>query len=338
MTHPAPRPVAVRWLDPDPAGTDVAGAVAVLEAARRIDDPGRPAQLTSAFVARLRHGWDGEPPRCAVAAGPGRPVTGVLLLSLPTWDNTHMALLHVVVDPAARRRGTGRALFAAGMAEIRAAGRTLVTCESLGGTPGDPFLRAMGLTRRSVAVVREQDLTRTDRCALATRFAGARQAASGYELLRSAMPTPAALLTDVARLTAAMNDAPLDALDYGDEVFSPERITAFETAQAGRDMRLYRLIARHRDSGAPAGQTVVGVEAEQPWFCWQYDTAVLREHRGHRLGLALKLAMLDWLAEAEPQVRVLRTDNAASNSYMVRINEALGYRITGELSSWQRHV
>lgn len=52
---------------------------------------------------------------------------------------------------------------------------------------------------------------------------------------------------------------------------------------------------------------------------------VAREHRGHRLGLLIKTAMLQWLATAEPQVQRIETGNAAGNKHMIAINERLGF-------------
>jgi RimJ/RimL family protein N-acetyltransferase len=54
---------------------------------------------------------------------------------------------------------------------------------------------------------------------------------------------------------------------------------------------------------------------------------VTRPHRGHRLGLLTKAAMLDWLATAEPQLARVETNNAAVNSYMIAVNEALGFEL-----------
>jgi hypothetical protein len=63
-----------------------------------------------------------------------------------------------------------------------------------------------------------------------------------------------------------------------------------------------------------------------------------RPHRGHRLGLLLKVAMLDLLAEREPQLRWVVTANADSNSHMIAINAALGFRFLDSRSSWQLDV
>ena len=35
--------------------------------------------------------------------------------------------------------------------------------------------------------------------------------------------------------------------------------------------------------------------------------------------------MLEWLAEAEPQVERVETGNALSNTHMIAVNEALGF-------------
>ena len=63
---------------------------------------------------------------------------------------------------------------------------------------------------------------------------------------------------------------------------------------------------------------------------------MLREHRGHRLGLLLKAEMMRWLAEAEPQIATIDTDNAESNRHMIAVNERLGYRVVGRILQLQR--
>jgi len=60
----------------------------------------------------------------------------------------------------------------------------------------------------------------------------------------------------------------------------------------------------------------------------QADTAVARHHRGHRLGLLLKIDMLRWMAEAEPQLTIIETWNNVDNRFMIDVNEALGYRLS----------
>jgi RimJ/RimL family protein N-acetyltransferase len=59
-------------------------------------------------------------------------------------------------------------------------------------------------------------------------------------------------------------------------------------------------------------------------------TAVIRKHRGHRLGLLVKIAMMDLLATEEPRLARIATWNTESNQHMIAVNEALGYTILGQ--------
>ncbi len=74
------------------------------------------------------------------------------------------------------------------------------------------------------------------------------------------------------------------------------------------------------------------VDPADPGWGHQLITAVTRKHRGHRLGLIVKIAMLDLLATAEPQLERIVTWNAQANEHMIAVNEALGY------ATWARPV
>ena len=326
-------------MDPaDFAPADLAGAVAVLDAARAVDSPHRVPETVTSLTARLRYGWDGDPATMSVARDETGRVVGVLEIDLPRWDNRHLGFVDVTVDPLCRRQALGRRLFEVGVAHVVAAGRTLVATGGYDSTAGTAFAKALGLDRAAEEVERRQELLTLDAAALAALTERARRESTDYELVRLPAWTPAALLPEVARLTAAINDAPTDDLDVEDEVYDAPRIRAFETARLAQGHRLYRLAARERGTGALVGQTVVGVDGERPGYAAQLDTSVQREHRGHRLGMLLKLGMLDWLREREPQLRVLDTWNAASNEHMIAVNEALGYRVVGRAVMWQRHL
>jgi RimJ/RimL family protein N-acetyltransferase len=73
---------------------------------------------------------------------------------------------------------------------------------------------------------------------------------------------------------------------------------------------------------------MVATHPLQPELGGQADTAVARHHRGHRLGLLLKIDMMRWLAEVEPQLKIIETWNNADNTFMINVNEALGYRLS----------
>jgi hypothetical protein len=65
-------------------------------------------------------------------------------------------------------------------------------------------------------------------------------------------------------------------------------------------------------------------------------TVVSRKHRGHRLGLLLKIAMMELLATMEPQLERIVTWNGQSNEHMISVNEAIGYTVFGPPTTWFR--
>jgi hypothetical protein len=103
-------------------------------------------------------------------------------------------------------------------------------------------------------------------------------------------------------------------------------------------MRRYSLAALHDNTGDMAALTVVTVDPDVPDWGHQQITAVTKAHRGHRLGLLVKTAMLGWLAETEPRLEHIDTWNAGSNQHMIAINESLGYAASGQFRSAELRV
>ncbi len=324
------------WLDRVlPSATDLAGAAAVLAASNALDAPHLLAETTSVLSTLLVRGWDGEPPDAAVLRDDRGRVVGVVQVHLPRWDNRHLAIVDVAVDPALRRHGLGRRLFGAAVARARTDGRSVIVVQGWDRPHATGFAAAVGLERASEEAQRRLDVWALDRTALGSVRTEATQRAAGYELLRVPGAVPAPLLPGLLRVTESINDAPLDDLDIEDEVATEQRLRAFEAAQQAMGRRIYRVVARQAASGELAGHTLVCVDAEHPWCGWQLDTSVLAVHRGHRLGLLLKVELLDWLAEAEPQLRSLDTWNAVSNPHMEEVNERVGFRLVGHQTAWQ---
>ncbi len=58
----------------------------------------------------------------------------------------------------------------------------------------------------------------------------------------------------------------------------------------------------------------------------QWGTYVHRDHRGHRLGLAVKVANLRAVQRMHPERTRLSTTNSPANGPMVAVNEVLGFR------------
>jgi GNAT superfamily N-acetyltransferase len=311
--------------------------VAVQNAVAQADTPWvHPATVTT-LVGMMRHGWDGETPRSLVARDAGT-VVGHTSLWVSDWDNTDLAWWDVVVHPDHRRRGVGSALVGALTELTRETGRTKVGIDGWDSPSTSAFAAAHGFEQKSQAINRRQFLADVDRAFVEKQYAEAVEVAGGYDLLRIAGRSPDDLVDKVAVMTTAINDAPTDGLDIEDEVFPPQRVRDYENATIARGQRLYRLVAQHRATGDLAGHTVVAVEEERPAIGHQHDTSVVREHRGHRLGLLLKAGMLLWLAEAEPRLETVDTWNTESNDHMIAVNEQLGYRVLGRGLQFQRNL
>ena len=96
--------------------------------------------------------------------------------------------------------------------------------------------------------------------------------------------------------------------------------------------------ARHFASGHVVGYTEVVVPLGAPESAWQHDTLVVREHRGHGLGLAMKVANLWALLERHPAVRSINTWNAEDNAPMIAVNEEMGFEPVAHSAYWRREI
>ena len=91
-------------------------------------------------------------------------------------------------------------------------------------------------------------------------------------------------------------------------------------------------------SGQVVAYTDVATTVHEPGKAYQWGTLVRRDARGHRLGLALKVANLRLLQESLPGVRRLTTWNAEVNSHMVGVNERLGFVSVARLGEFQKRL
>ena len=321
----------VSWDDTDA----VRRSTAVLEAVRLHEQPWSHEYRADSQALSMRYGWDGEPTDHFLLTVDGTDVA-TATYETSTYDNLHVAWLGMDVHPAHRRSGHGSAALEFLMDRARRDGKTSVGMDSWDMTGPRAFARRHGFEAKQVSVNRRQHLARVDRAEVDRLHAEAAAAAGDYELLHHVGPTPEAELPAISELAASINDAPLDDLDIEDEVFPPERIVAYESAQTARGMVLHRVVARHRGSGELAGHTVVAVDSLRPSIGHQHDTAVSRAHRGHRLGVLLKADMVRWLAEVQPQLETIDTWNAKSNDHMIGVNEVLGYEVLAEALAYQR--
>jgi GNAT superfamily N-acetyltransferase/RimJ/RimL family protein N-acetyltransferase len=318
----------------------VAAAAAILEAARPVDDPAALEVLPEQYRRWIRYGWDLHPAEVQLyrPAEESAPV-GVLSLNMPVRDNHHLVWSELTVHPARRRQGHGSAMMAEVLRRTAEAGRTTIWMGCPADDPGPgAFLQQHGFRYASHDARRHQRLPDVDPSRVERLRLEAEPYARDYDLIRLLPPYPDDLLREIAAVAVAINDAPMGDLTYEPEVSNLEVMRDIEAARVGRQDLLYRVVARHRLSRELAGHTVMSTEPLQPSRASQCDTAVSRDHRGHRLGLLLKIEMMHWLAEVEPQLEIVETFNQADNTHMITVNEALGYRLDRVFHMYERQL
>jgi GNAT superfamily N-acetyltransferase len=315
-------------------GKRVDACYEIYRATREADDPDVPMMPPRVFLGWLQTGFMGDPRETWLledAAGIG----GWYLLELPDRDNGHLGFLDLSVRPQRQRHGLGTALLRHAAGRAGAGGRELLAGLTWAGSPGEAFAQAAGAAWGLNEIRRAMD---TDILPL-ERLAGLRDAAqaasAGYSLISWAGATPEEHLDQVAVLNRAGDDAPHDP-SHQELLWDAARVRATDQRARVYGVLPYTVMACHAATEEPAGLTLVEVEPELPEWGFQALTAVAREHRGHRLGLRLKVAMLDLLARREPQVKHIMTSNAATNGHMIGINETLGYYVIGRPErSWE---
>ncbi|MEU5937716.1 GNAT family N-acetyltransferase [Micromonospora sp. NPDC047548] len=334
--------ISITPLDPaDQAALDAAYRIGV--AAEAADLPDFPSLCRRRFEAPLRHPMPGIDTRWVLARLDGAPA-GWIRLHLHLLDNTENASAELVVDPAHRRRGVGRALHEHGLRLLREAGRKRVVGSTVTTLPGGPardgagaaFAAAVGAHPALADVRRRLDTTALDRPRLAALLLEARTAAAGYRTVRWRQRTPEAYVADVAYLEGRlMTDAPTGDLQWEQEKFDADRIRGTERAFDARGVRVYNLGAVHEASGGMVAWSMLSMAANTTWHAWQQTTIVDPDHRGHRLGLLCKIENLGHILTHEPELRAVDTYNAADNSHMTAINEQLGFRPVDGSTDWQ---
>jgi GNAT superfamily N-acetyltransferase len=306
----------------------------IIEASRRADDPAAPGHAEAEFRNRWGYGFEGRDPRQAWLATDAGGPAGCYLLELPDRENVTLGSVVLAVPPARRRRGLGTAVLAHCVAQARAAGRTALQASALPGSAGEAFARGAGAAGGLTDVRRVLHTAGLTPELLAGLRAEAEPHATGYSLLTWTGPAPEEQIDQVARLYEALGDAPREEGVAAPRV-DADRVRAIELTTADPEFGFYSVAARHDASGALAALSQVITNAELPAEALQALTAVDRPHRGHRLGLLVKVAMHQWLARAEPGVRDVFTWNSQTNAHMIAINERLGYQVSGYSRSWE---
>jgi GNAT superfamily N-acetyltransferase len=303
----------------------------------------QPIQRTEEeFLKMVRFSFPGEREQIAVAVDDGAPV-GWARVSIFERENLDKCWFQLEVDPQHRRQGVGAALVEWTEQQAKDAGRDLLLTQvfvpvgARASHADREFALRRGYTVSSVEIVRSLPLpVATD---LLTRYRDDAAEAMGdaYELSVHVDGVPEHLRQGVCD---ASNRLMLDA-PTGDVEFEPESMTVEDYQTLLDHLRdkgstFLTAVAVHRDTGVVAAYTDLSIPSGDPNVVFQWGTLVLPEHRGHRLGMAVKVANLDQLATFAPERRSVQTMNDEQNPWMVRINQDLGFEIIEDVLTMKK--
>ncbi|MDN6332499.1 MAG: GNAT family N-acetyltransferase, partial [Micrococcaceae bacterium] len=287
--------------------------------------------------------------------GPEAEIIGAAVVFLPSAENRQSADVDLVVATRWRRQGVGSRLLRRVADRCLERGRTvlnLYTGVSLdhGGeeaadrpvegvlrpdsgagwisldAPGPAFAHRHGFTLGLVDRGSRAGIGIDDDAALASLEERASASGTGYVLESWTGPVPDDDVADYCRIIERMDtDPPAGGLSFEPSRWDGPRLRTMEARRRNQGTTSVVTVARELASGHLVAYTELVVFNGQEHLAFQEGTLVLPEHRGHRLGLRIKASNHRRLLQALPRVDRIYTWNAAENSYMLRVNEALGF-------------
>ncbi|PJJ71737.1 acetyltransferase (GNAT) family protein [Diaminobutyricimonas aerilata] len=310
-------------------------------------------------AAELLPGWQSEhePHRLFGVRVDGRVVARAMF-ETRLGEAADTAWVVVQVLPEYRRRGIGTALAdrvegVAAESGVRklivytpsadAPGERLVPPTGSGSVPAGNaevrFLLARGYRLEQVARASRLALPVPAADLEAHLAAATARAGTDYRVERWTGPTPGDRLGDMAHLiTRMVTDAPSAGLEEPADPWTAERVHEEELREQASPTTVLTAAVEHVPSGRLAGYTQLYVPREPHRPVTQGDTLVLREHRGHRLGMVLKIANLLHLEQERPGHPSVLTFNAEENRPMLDVNEAVGFVSIGFEGAWRKDL
>lgn len=312
----------------------------VLVAAYRHVSPDHPMPSLPELLAQLRAERDAVQVEVWIGYV-GMVPAATYRLTLPQRDNTGLAELELGVHPEHQHRGHGRSLVDHLRARCIELGRSQVNTEVHEPADGSQnramrFATATGATRSLGEVRRVLDLTALDRTRLAAMRAEAESRSAGYDLVAWTGPCPDGLVEAYAALIGRMStDAPMGDTGFQAETWDVARVRERDAMTAAQQRIVVATAARERSSGRLVAYSDMAWTSHDPENAFQWDTLVLREHRGHRLGALVKVANLERLLAEAPGALRVHTWNADENTHMNAINDAMGFVPRQRESVWR---
>jgi GNAT superfamily N-acetyltransferase len=286
---------------------------------------------------------DGAELLTAYSAFEGETMLAAAMVSLSLLDNLEKANLFVWVAPSRRRQGIGGALLEHLVSTSVRGGRTTMLASSWlpqdarADHPYHRFARKHGFALANTEIRRTLALpVPNDR--LEALAAEARDHHADYRIQTYVDEVPKDLLASYCHLRNQVGlEAPTGDVALEARALTPEIVLRRQAIAKEQGRTTYLAFAVEPRGKAVAYTSLVAPD-QDPVYVYQSGTLVRRDHRGHRLGLAVKVANLVSLQQRCPGRRFVNTENAEVNGPMVQINEKLGFRPVEVLAEFQRRV
>ncbi|MFZ2015870.1 MAG: GNAT family N-acetyltransferase [Nocardioides sp.] len=301
----------------------------VYAAAERAEDPDARLYSREDAVAMLASGDTANFFDAFGAYVDGRMV-GESMLMGGTRDNVHVAQLLLWVDPAHQRRGHGTRLLAHTEEHARLVrGRAVLRVQVRVGEGHEgnrAFAEAHGYRLVLTEIERRLPLP-VDPSLLDRLAAEAAPHHRDYEICAVVGRVPAELRASYVD----MENLLVVEMPHGGDLELEARVNTVDDLDALEDERAAAGRSAVSAFAVRDGVVVAYADASVPGggarHVDQYGTLVHPDHRGHRLGMAVKVAQLRLLGERFPDRDHIGTSNAETNSHMVAINQTLGFTV-----------
>jgi GNAT superfamily N-acetyltransferase len=256
------------------------------------------------------------------------------------WGQGIGSAAYEVVEAAVRAEG--RTVMQAWASHAAGDGEMLAPPTGFGAVPRDHAARFLLRRGHSLEQIERQsvlDLEPTAFARIEDLLRTAQAASADYETVQWVLPTPEDLVDGYAWLKSRMStDAPAADLEVDEETWDADRVRNNDSrfVESGRAVQV--TAARHIPTGTLAAYNELAAGPDRSRATMQEDTLVLREHRGHRLGMVVKCAgLLSW-RDVAPQSRRVLTWNAEENRPMLDINEAIGFAPMLSNGAWKKEL
>ncbi|MEE2568059.1 GNAT family N-acetyltransferase [Pseudarthrobacter sp. J64] len=354
------------WIPDSPEAKDAADFLAAIEVGRKVrmqtwgsDD------LAYTPQEKLLELADPYERQVILVARINGEIVGTVDIALPLIEDMDVAEFTLDILPEFQRRGVGRRLLEAAEHFAKSEGRTRILVDT--NHPGatlDEFARGQLVPESGQGFVplesREVDFARRtgytlehieqfsscllplDTKLIADLTAEAEEANAGrYRLHHWTDRCPDEWLEAVVLLenqAGADLDDDLQGAVEQDLVFDGGMLREAEEVAIAQGRRTVVTAVEEIATGALVGLTTITVLAHRPDIVFQDDTTGSQAHRGHKLGLLIKVANMVRLEEQFPDARIIYTWNAPENRYLLTVNRQLGFTTAGVTGIWLKEL